>query len=124
MEEENRTACTADAVYGYCSVRLLLCTAIALYGYCYVRLLLCTAIADLLADKIRKIALNSKLAGTVYDSFSSGVFYSDHKLTSLSTVTPADVYKLISVMIAISSTVDSILTSLIKACPTVFSSHI
>ena len=72
-----------------------------MYGYYSVRLLLCTAIADLLADKILKIenVLNSKLAGTVYDSFSSDVFYSDHKLTSLSTVTPADVYKLTDVII-------------------------
>ena len=83
----------------------------------------CTAIADFLAVKIRKIqnALNSKLAGSVYDPFLFDVFYSDHKRTSLSTITPADVYKLISGMVAKSSPVDSILTSLIKACPAVFS---
>ena len=75
------------------------------------------------ADKIRKIqnALKSALAGTVYDSFSFDVFYSNHKLTSLSTVTPAKVYKLISGMIAKYSSFDSIPTSLIKACPAVFS---
>ena len=81
------------------------------------------AIADFFADKIRKIqnALNSKLAGMVYDQFSFDVFYSGHKLTSLSTVTPAEVYKLISCMIAKSSSVDSIPTSLIKACMAMFS---
>ena len=68
----------------------------------------CTAIADFFTDKIRKIqnALNSKLASTVYEPFSFDVFYFDHKLTSLSTVTPAEVYKLISGMIAKSSPVD------------------
>ena len=57
----------------------------------------------------------------VFDPFSFNVFYSDHKLMSLSTVTPAEVYKLISGMIVKSSPVDSISTSIIKACPAVFS---
>ena len=57
----------------------------------------------------------------VVDPFSFDAFYLDNKLTSLSTVTPAEVYKLISGMIAKSSSVDSIPTSVIIACPTVFS---
>ena len=83
----------------------------------------CTAIADFFADKIQKIqnTLNSKLAGMTFDPFSFYVFYSDHKLTPLSTVTPAEVYKLISGMKAKSSPVDSIPTSIIKACLVVFS---
>ena len=58
-------------------------------------------IADFIADKIRKIqnALNSKLADTIYDPFSFDVFYSDHKLTSLSTVAPAEVYKTSSYLV-------------------------
>ena len=57
----------------------------------------------------------------VLDTFSFDVFYSDHKLTSLSTVKPAKVYKLVSGVIAKSSPLDSIYTSVIKACPAVFS---
>ena len=83
----------------------------------------CAAIADFVADKIRKIqnALNTKLAGTVYDPYLFDMFYSDHTLMLLSIVTPAEVYKLISGMIAKSSPVDSIPTSVIKACPAVYS---
>ena len=53
----------------------------------------CMAIADFFSDKMRKIqnALNSKLASTVYHPLSFDVCYSDHKLTSLSTVIPAEV---------------------------------
>ena len=74
------------------------------------------AVADFIADNIRKIqnALNSKLVSTVYDPFSFDVLYSDHKLTSISTATPAEAHEFISYMIAKTSPVDSILTSLIK----------
>ena len=65
------------------------------------------AIADFFADNIKKIqnALNSKLAGVKFEPFSFDVFYFDQKMTSLSTITPAKVYKLVSDMTAKSSPV-------------------
>ena len=62
----------------------------------------CTVIVDFFADMIStiQIALNSKLASMVFIPFSLDVFYADHNMTSLSTVTPAEVYKLTSAMTA------------------------
>ena len=83
----------------------------------------CTAIADFFLDKVRKIqnALNTKLTGTICDPFSFDVLYSGTLLTSLSTVTPVEVLRIISAMTAKSSPVDSVPISVIKACTAVFS---
>ena len=86
-----------------------------------------------------KNTLNTKLTGTICDPFLFDVLYSGTLLTSLSTVTPVDVLycgtlltslstvtpvevlRIISAMTAKSSPVDSVPTSIIKACPAVFS---